>query len=160
VNRTYVLTGEDGKEAGVTCQLWMVHYRNGRDREHHPRICYEVLGCVEDPRGNQAVRMDEPGAPAQRFCFTRRDEPGYLSYVYYWHYTFEPDVAGLSWLQRAHAEWAVHPSLTVEVFTTARTPEQLDKAAEFVRLVDQELRAHLPPGARRGNDILPITARR
>jgi hypothetical protein len=104
--------------------------------------------------------MEGLGAPAQRFCFARRDESRYLSYVYYWHYTFEADVAGLSWLQRLHAEWAVRPSLTVEVFTTAQTPEQLGKAAEFVRLVDQELQAHLPPGARRGSEILPITARR
>jgi exosortase len=160
LNRAYVLTGPDGQEAGVVCQLWAVHFRSGRDREHHPRICYEVAGCIEDPGRHQDLRLDGAGAPAQRFCFTRRDEPGYLSYVYYWHYTFEPEVAGMSWLQRVHAEWAIHPSLTVEVFTTARTPEQLDKAAEFVRLVDQELKAHLPPGARRGNEILPITARR
>jgi exosortase len=160
LNRVYVLAGKDGPDAGVAWQLWMVHFRNGRDREHHPRICYDVAGCTEDRRGLGVVPMEGAGAPAQRFCFTRPDDPGYLSYVYYWHYTFEPDVAGLYWLQRAHAEWAVHPSLTVEVFTTARTPQQLDKAAEFVRLVDQELRAHLPPGARRGNEILPITARR
>jgi exosortase len=153
LNRDYVCDD-------VGCHLFMVHFRNGKDREHNPRICYEVIGCVENPAGHQDVQMEGSAASAQRFCFARRDESRYLSYVYYWHYTFEPDVAGLSWLQRLHAEWAVRPSLTVEVFTTARTPEQLDKAAEFVRLVDQELQAHLPPGARRGSEILPITARR
>jgi hypothetical protein len=50
--------------------------------------------------------------------------------------------------------------MTVEVFTTAWTPEQFGQAGELSRLVDQELRAHLPPGARRGSEILPITARR
>ena len=157
--RAYVPTDEDGRDGGVACTLWMVHFHDRRDREHHPRICYEVAGCVEDPRGQQALPLDEPGAPAQRFCFTRRDDSRYLSYVYYWHYTFEAP-AGLSALQDLHAAWAVRPSLTVEVFTTPRSPEELDRAAEFVRLVDRQLKSHLPPGARRGSEALPITARR
>jgi len=160
VNRSYVLRDGADRDLGVACQLFMVHFRNGQDRLHHPRVCYSVVGCTEDPRGHQDLPMDGSGQAAQRFCFTKRQEAGYPSYVYYWHYTFEPDVAGLSWLQRVHAEWAVRPSLTVEVFTTARTPEQLDQSAEFVRLVDQKLQAFLPPGARRGSETLPITARR
>jgi hypothetical protein len=158
LSRAYVRE-EDGQAAGPQCLLWMVHFRDGRDRQHHPLVCCKVAGCTENSSGHEAVQLEGPGSPAQRFCFTRDDDPGYLSYVYYWHYTFEAP-AGLSPLQRLHAAWAVRPSLTVEVFTTARTPQQLDQSAEFVRLVDRQLKSHLPPGARRGSEALPITARR
>jgi exosortase len=158
LNRVYTLEDDDGK--GVTCQLWMIHYRNGQDRQHHPLICYTAEGWTEDESGREALAMTE-GEPIRRFCFTRDGATRYLSYVYYWHYTFEPpEGTPLSPWQRMHAEWAVRPSLTLEVFTTARTPEQLARAAEFVRLVDERLQDHLPPGARRGSETLPMTAKR
>ncbi len=152
VNRSYVLKDTEGRDQGLVCHLFMVHFRNGQDRLHHPRICYLMTGCTEEPRGHETVPMAGAGQTAQRFCFTKGNEAGYLSYVYYWHYTFEPDVAGLSWLQRVRAEWAVRPSLTVEVFTSARTPDQLNQSADFVRLVDQQLQAYLPPGAQGKRD--------
>ncbi len=157
LNRLYVRQDE----SGPACVLWMVHYRDGRDRRHHPLICYKVAGYTEEPGGHQAVPLAGEGSPAQRFCFTRGEDRGYPTYVYYWHYTFEPpDAPGLSAWQRLHAQWAVRPSLTVQVFTAARSPEELDRAAEFARLVDDRLKAHLPPGARRGSETLPITTRR
>jgi hypothetical protein len=160
LNRSYVRHGEDGEEAGPACRLWMVHFRDGQDRQHHPLICYQVAGFTEVPSGREALPLDGNGSPAQRFCFTRGGDARYGSYVYYWHYTFEPDVPGLSLLQRLHAAWAVHPSLTVQVFTAAQTPEGLSEAAAFVRQVDRELQAFLPPGARRGSETLPVTMRR
>jgi exosortase len=160
LNRAYVQKDEHGQEYGPQCMLWMVHFRNGEDRNHHPLICYKVAGCSEEPSGRLALPM-KTGDPIQRFGFTRGDERSYPSYVYYWHYTFEPaDEAGLSVVQRLHADWAVRPSLTVQVFTTAQAPEQLDQVADFVRRVDEQLQAHLPPGAHRGSETLPITMRR
>jgi len=161
LNRGYVQKDEGGHVYGPHCMLWMVHFRDGRDRHHHPLVCYKVTGCSEETGRHQALPVGGAGEPVQRFCFTRGDDRNYLSYVYYWHYTFEPpDVGRFSVLQRLHAEWGVRPSLTVQVHTDARTPEQLDQAAEFVRLVDERLQAHLPPGARRGSETLPISIRR
>jgi exosortase len=158
VNRSYVL--KDADHPGPKCSLWMVHFRDGEDRQHHPLICYQVAGWLEDRQGRKIEPLGD-GEPAQRFCFTRSDATRYASYVFYWHYTFEPpDAPEWTWLQRLHAHRLVHPSLTVQVFTDARTPEQLDQAAQFVRLVDQQLQAYLPPGARRGSDTLPITITR
>jgi exosortase len=162
LNRVYVQKDEDGRVHGPRCTLYMVHFLDAKDREHHPLVCYAVQGCMEEHGGRQEVTgMTEPGAAAQRFCFTRPKDARYLSYVYYWHYTFvPPDEPGLSLWQRLHANWVKRPSLTVEVFTTARTAEELEQAAGFVRLVDERLQAHLPPGARRGSETLPITPRR
>ncbi|HZT81046.1 MAG TPA: hypothetical protein VFA26_12515, partial [Gemmataceae bacterium] len=96
------------------------------------------------------------------FCFTRN---GQRSFVYYWHYTLEPPTAdGLSPLQRVYQRRTrALPSVTLSVFTTAKTPEDLNRAAEFVRQVDEQLhapdrdgRSVLPPGARMGSDTLPI----
>jgi exosortase len=161
LNRVYVRTDENGREVGPVCTLWMVHFRDAQDRNHHPLICYSVSGCTEQAGVRQTVPMAGPGSPAQRFCFTRASDAGYLSYVYYWHYTLEPpDVPGLSLPQRLHANWVKRPSLTVQVSTAGRTAEELDQASQFVRLVDERLRSHLPPGARRGSETYPITMRR
>src|SRR5262249_38414778 len=146
-----------GEDRGLTCKLWMVHYCDGRDREHHPVTCYLQIGCTEDRSAFEVMPLDGDGGPCRRFAFTRESDPNYLSYVYYWHYTFEPpEDARLSPLQRLPARCAVRPSLTVEVFTSARTPRQLGEAAEFVRWVDRELKGRLPPGARRGSETLPL----
>jgi hypothetical protein len=156
LSREYVLD-DDSPERGLTCHLTAVHFRDGEDRRHHPQVCFPVAGCVECESEHATLPLDG-GGPAQRFCFTRKDGGRYASYVYYWHYTLEPpDVLGLSLLQRVHEERAVRrPSLTVEVVTPAPTEAQRGRVEEFVRLVDQELQVHLPPGARRGSEILPV----
>jgi exosortase/archaeosortase family protein len=158
LSRTYTLE-DDSDQRGVTCQLWMIHYHDATDRRHFPAGCYRGAGFSEDPSEHQEVAAGA-GAPIEKFCFTKGLDRGYVSNVYYWHYTLEPpDQVGLSALQRVHQRWSVRrPSLTVQVFTTARTPEQLARVAEFVRLVDTRLHdALLPPGARRGSDSLPVT---
>jgi exosortase len=161
VIRRYVRRDEEGQPIRPSCQLWMVHFRNGLDRQHHPLICYQVAGYLEEPAGRQDVTMEGPGGAAQRFCFTRGDAASYPIYVYYWHYTLPPpDAPGWSWLQGLHARCTVSPSLTVQVFTDAQTPEELEQAAAFVRLADGQLQAYLPSGARRGSDTLPIVVRR
>jgi exosortase len=154
LNRNYTLV-DDSPEQGLVCQLWMIHYHDATDRRHFPTACYRGAGYQEDLSGRQELPLVGGECPAEKFCFTRGQDD--LSNVYYWHYTLEPpDSVGLSALQRIHEAWTVRrPSLTVQVFTTAHTPEQLARVADFVRLVDQELQAHLPPGARRGNDSLP-----
>jgi exosortase len=158
LNRTFTLN-DDSPERGLTCQLWMIHYRDATDRRHFPTGCYRGAGYQEDFSERQELPVGQDEAPVEKFCFTKGPDRGYVSNVYYWHYTLDPpDTVGLSLLQRIHQRWSVRrPSLTVQVFTTARTPEQLARAAEFVRLVDDKLHAHLPPGARRGSDSLPVT---
>jgi len=158
LTRTYFLPDSANPNDTLKCELSLVHFRTGEDRQHHPVICYSVAGCEQDPKGHDTVTMAGDGGPAQRFCFTKGHN---LRYVFYWHYTFEPpDAPEWSWLQRLHARRLAHPSLTVQVSTDARTPEQLEQAAQFVRLVDRQLQAHLPPGARRGSDTLPIVITR
>jgi exosortase len=157
LNRIYTLD-DDSPERGLTCQLWMIHYRDATDRRHFPTTCYLHHGCQEEV--DQRREVDVPGgAPVEKFCFTKPADGVYVSNVYYWHYTLEPpDTIPLSFLQRVYQAWCVRrPSLTVQVFTTAKTPEQLARVDEFVRLVDAELHAHLPPGARRGSESLPVT---
>jgi exosortase len=158
LNRTYTLHDESD-ESGLVCQLWMIHYHNATDRRHFPTGCYRGAGYQEDLSERQELAGPAEQAPITKFCFTKGPERRYVSNVYYWHYTLEPpDTVGLSPLQRIHETWSVRrPSLTVQVFTTARTPEQLARVAEFVRLVDEQLHAHLPPGARRGSESLPVT---
>jgi exosortase len=150
VCRDYTL--DDGR---LWCRLWVIHFRDGTDRQHHPEICYKVAGAVEDPAGRDTVDVGDPKAKVARFCYTTKDGP---SYVYYWHYTLEPEIGPeLSLLQRFYLRRTQRlPSVTVEVFTNARSPTDLDRSANFVRQADRELRLCLPPGARMGSDILPI----
>jgi exosortase len=149
----------------LTCTVWIWHFRNAEDRRHHPKICFDVGGWTEDPEPNEpeankrVVLEPADTAPARRFCFTRPDAK---SYVYYWHYTFVPENnATLSPLQRLHDDVEVRrPSLTAQVFGAprdqARKVEDLERLAEFVRKVDQELQQHLPPSARRGSDLFSV----
>lgn len=151
--RTYTL--QQGPAAGLQCRLWMVHFQSGKDREHHPIICYKVAGYTEELRAHASLQLPGRPAPVERFAFSRK---GALSYVYYWHYTFEPelpaDLSLLQWIYQRRGR--LLPSLTIEVFTDAQTPGQLEEIATFVQEVDDQVRAHVPPGARMGSDILPI----
>jgi len=156
LNRNYTLA-DGSPEGGLVCQLWMIHYHDATDRRHYPTACYRGAGFQEDLAGHQELPLEGGLAPVVKFCFTRGQDAASCNNVYYWHYTLEPPGSvGLSPLQRIHEAWTVRrPSLTVQVFTTARTPDQLARVAEFVGLVDERLQAHLPPGARRGNEGLP-----
>jgi exosortase len=161
LNCSYVPAQAAGEETlGLTFQVFAVHFRDGTDRRHHPRICNKVAGNTE--LESTPIRMSEGEqvgeAPAQRFCFADRPSGRYF-YVYYWYYTLEPtETEGLTVLQRIHQDVGVRrPSLSVQISTTARTAEQLKKADAFARRVDHELGKHLPPGARRGSDLLHVT---
>jgi hypothetical protein len=151
--RNYTITAEGQT---FSCQLWAVYFHNGLDRQHHPRICYQVAGQVEDPAGRDRLVVgaaEEP--PIERFCY-RGD--GGRGYVYYWHYSLDPppapDASALQVLyQGARTR---RPSITVEVFTGGRSPEELDAVAELVQAADRELRAVLPAGAHRDSAALPV----
>jgi exosortase len=149
LHRAYLLPNPAGKP--LEGRLWAVHYRDGRDRNHHPYVCYKVAGLVEDRSAYREVAANDGGAPLRRFCFAGRER---RSYVYYWHYTFEPTNApDATPLQLLHQRLSRRlPSVTVELFADA-DDERLDALA---RLVDQEMRRQLPAGSRRGSDILPI----
>jgi hypothetical protein len=149
----YVL--RDGPQAGLGCKLFMVHTRDGSDRSHHPLICFQVAGYqAEDPAG---VPVAIPGhqTPVRRFGFPG---DGPKQYVFYWHYTFElPEPPGQTFLQRMHQRFTRRaPSLTLQVFTSARTEAQLKQAEDFVRRVDRRIQEYLPPGATMGSDTRPV----
>ncbi len=165
LNRVYTLH-DDSPESGLTCQLWMIHYHDATDRRHFPTGCYRGAGYTEDPNGRKDLTVGADPEPVAKFSFTKGQEAGYVSSVFYWHYTLEPPATiPLSPLQRIYQRWSVRrPSLTVQVFTNATTPAQMARVEEFVKLVDDELHgsgdpkhAHLPPGARRGSESLPVT---
>jgi hypothetical protein len=135
--------------------LSLIHFLDGRDRRHHPRICYPVAGFTEDETAGQDFSFSDQAETARRFCMVRQGRP---FYVYYWHYTLVPPSAeNLSWWQRWHLEYGVRwPSLTVQVFSNAQSPEQLEQVDHFVRLVDRQVQEYLPSGSRRGSDTLPV----
>jgi exosortase len=140
---------------GLEARLWMIHFENGEDRKHHPAVCFKVAGDVEDPSGYAEFPVEEGSAPVRRFCFTGNRGS---SYVFYWHYTLEPTAGpDVSALQRVYLKRIQKlPSVTVEVFTNARSEDDLGKVAEFCKQVHRKMRARLPSGARLGSDVLNI----
>ena len=116
-NRTYTLD-DDSEKPRLVCQLWMIHYHNATDRRHFPTGCYRGQGYQEDFSERQELAVAGGEAPVEKFCFTKGADRGYVSNVYYWHYTLEPpETVGLSLLQRIHGVVRFHASsLTVQVF--------------------------------------------
>lgn len=159
LNRKYTVNpsapGAADIPEGLTCSVFMVHFKDASDRRHHPLICYKVAGCDEDPSQRQELDFEGQDGKIARFSFTR---DGGRSYVYYWHYTLEPTgVERLGPLQDLHQRVAVRrPSVTIQVHTNGYAPEHLEKVAAFVRLVDAHLQECLPQGARRGCEALPV----
>lgn len=148
LHRRFTLS--DGPAAGTTCLLSLIHFRDGRDRQHHPLICYRVAGFTE--LTDQRARLPLPGGSAICFRFRRGAT---TAVVMYWHYTFLPPAANLSLLQRFHQQRVrALPSLTVEVFADGAAP--LEALADFACRVDVQLRKHVPPEVRVGCDTLPI----
>ncbi len=145
---------DDGR---LVCNLWMIHRRDGKDREHHPDICYKVIGSQPEAEGNKEIVVPDQAEPIRRLCYTDGRQK---TYVFYWHYTLEPPAAAeaaLSPLQRFHLRRTQRlPSVTVEVFTNAQSPQELDRAEQFVKAVDATLRPRLPSTARLGSQALPI----
>jgi exosortase len=152
--RLYLHTGESHAQP-LTARLWMVHFKTGEDRNHHPRVCYRISGMTEDTAAQAMVAVPGEKVPLQRFCFTGKTG---RSYVYYWHYTLEPEVGpDLSALQLLYLKRVQRmPSVTVEVFTNALAPADLDKVDDFCRAVHREMRQQLPAHTRLGSDILNI----
>jgi exosortase len=152
--RLYVRPGEAGQEP-LLAWLWMVHFKSGEDRNHHPAVCYRVSGKTEDPGGHADVEVPGEKVKLQRFCFTGSNA---RSYVYYWHYTLEPEAGpDVSALQKIYLTRVQRlPSITVEVFTNAQSQADLDKVADFCTRVHRELRELLPAHSRLGSDILNI----
>jgi hypothetical protein len=146
------------KGTGIQARVWMVYFRDGQDRRHHPINCAQAAGLREDPQERDVIPLPEAASPIRRFCIR---DGNVKNYVFYWHYTFLPPLpAGTSELQRFYQlQHNAMPSLTVEVFTSAHTPAQLTQLAEFVRAVDAELRArYLPEGVLLRSDMVPVNA--
>ena len=114
-----------------------------------------VAGQPEDPRGREALAVDEHNAPIQRF---RYGHPGRYQFVYYWYYTLpEPSDPGLSEIQRLYQQLRRRPaSVTIQVFAPDRAVEDATVSREFVKLVDAALQPLLGPGAKRGSQRMPV----
>ncbi len=155
VYRAYLHLGEENRNPPLVVWLWMVHFRSGEDRNHHPSVCYKVAGKTEEVTQHGEVEVPGEKAKLQRFCFTGKTG---RSYVYYWHYTLEPPAGqDLSVLQTLYLKRSQRlPSITVEVFTNALTPADLDQVADFCQQVHREMRARLPATSRLGSDLLNI----
>jgi hypothetical protein len=151
LSRCYVRGAGPG--AGLACYLWIVHYRDGRDRGHHPVVCHQAAGFTEAV-DQRAALTDDAAAPILRFRFRRGGE---AHHVFYWHYTLPARLPeGSVWqrLHRAHNRLA--SSVTVEVFTPAADAAQVEAVTEFVRAVRRRISAHLPADAQMGSEILPV----
>lgn len=134
------------------CHVWAVYFRDGRDRQHHPRICGRAAGLEETSLTPLAI---DAGPPVAHYAFRGNAGP---HHVYYWHYSLEStDAFDPSPLRRLHQRSTRRsPSLTVEVFTAAASPDELANVEELVRQADHAIKGCLPAGARRGCDVLPI----
>jgi exosortase len=106
---------------------------------------------------NTGVARFGRGVGVKRFLF-KIDHKDH--YIYYWHYTFAPRPNGdWSFWQRLHYQFVKRaPSLTIQVFAFAQTPQEVRQSEEFVRRVDQALQEFLPTAARRGNDTRSVRA--
>jgi hypothetical protein len=155
VYRLYLQTGDEKRDTPLMAWLWMVHFKSGEDRNHHPAVCYKVAGKKEDPTQHAEVEVPGEKAALQRFCFTGKTG---RSYVYYWHYTMQPTAGpDLSALQTLYLKRSQRlPSITVEVFTNAQSPADLDKVADYCQQVHRGMRGLLPGNSRLGSDVLNI----
>ena len=98
-----------------------------------PTGCYAGAGFQEDLAGRQELDVAGDGAPVEKFCFTKGPDRGMLvTYTTGITRSNRPRTSGCRCCSAVHEKWSVrHRSLTVQVFTTAQTPEQLSRAAEF-----------------------------
>src|SRR5262249_45833480 len=53
--RPYALPGPGGP---LRCQVWMVHFKDGEDRRHHPINCALAAGAREDPEGRDEIPVE------------------------------------------------------------------------------------------------------
>jgi exosortase len=51
---------KEGPQAGLSCQLLLVHTQDGSDRDHHPLICNEVAGHTAEDLAGEEVRVAAP----------------------------------------------------------------------------------------------------
>lgn len=137
--------------------LWLTYSRIGDDRNHHPEVCMATAGKVEDRSVRQSCPVEGPGAAVAQYRFA--GPSGDSQWVFYWHYTLPPEAqVELHPLQRLYQRLRQRPSsITVEVFAPDNSPSDVERAREFVRLVNSSLREHLGPTAIRGSSRLRVT---
>jgi uncharacterized protein DUF3485 len=151
LSRTYV-----HKTRGQQISLWIVYSKEGEDRGHHPEVCMAVAGRAEDPTERAELPLAGHAAPIQQYRF---GTPGQWTWVFYWHYTLMPaKAAQLSDLQRFYQRLHRRPSsATLEVFSEENTPDDVEFAREFVKLVDAAVQSQVGPTAVRGSQRKPVT---
>jgi hypothetical protein len=124
----------------------MAYCAVGRGHDHNPFSCYQLAGVAEDFPGRARFWLDSRPVMLQRLCFRGQ---GWRSYVFSWRYAWMPAEAETKPLLPTPEQRRPRgpASLTIEVVTRAATPRQLDQVADFLRAVDRQVQAYLPPDA-------------
>ncbi len=149
------------KNTNVLVSIWIAFSDCGKDRKHHPEVCYQVAGRAEDKTGRRKryVAGDEENvAQIQQFRFgdiTSRQ------YVFYWYYVLPTKgMDGLSDMQKLFRQFRTdEASVTLEVFANHHGPEDDGSAAfNFVQELDKAFRADfVPKDAIRGSNREAVT---
>lgn len=142
----------------LDADMFLIHTDNGEDRKHHPEICIrDVQQIPEDVSARAILNLGgDPNRPVQRFSFV---SGGRATTIYYWHYTFLPDLQqGQSKLQATYqAVGRAPPSVTVQVTTSAPRASWPLVEALLVEPLERKLRdEHLPATVKMQCDRLPI----
>lgn len=143
----------------IDANLFVIQTDNGEDRKHHPEICWrDVARIPEDVSARAILKLkNDDSRPVQRYSFV--SGPGRVMTVYYWHYTFLPDLQqGQSKLQAMYqAVGRAPPSVTVQLTTSA--PRERWPLVEdlLVEPLERTLRnEYLPASVKMQCDRLPI----
>lgn len=143
-------------ETQQSVSVWMAYSQTGEDRQHHPEICMAVSGQPEDQSVRQTLEVPGHPQPVQQYRFGRT---GKFQRVFYWYYLLPgaQNTQELTSVQKLYQKLRrKSASITLEVFAPERTPQDVEAAEEFVRLLDAAFQTHLPAGAERGNLRLPV----
>jgi len=139
------------RQTGQEVRLWMAYSTEGKDRDHHPEVCFYVSGQEEDTAGRNTIDLPGHEAPVQQFRFRKGRT---AQTVYYWYYTLLPPADGpLDELQsRFRNEYRPPASLTIEMFAPDAGSGQREGAAELLALIDAEIQEFVGPTAVRGSE--------
>ena len=135
---------------GERVELWLNYSSRSLDQYHYPSVCMKGAGWDED-ESRRSIREIELGADSKisiHQLYYSKDED--RSTVFYWYYLIGEDpidraMRGLSQYARVFLRGRQNPSLTVELFSYKRDPDQ-KRLLEFNELVAKELSKWMPAG--------------
>jgi len=141
-------------QTGQVVVVWIVYSQSGADRAHHPEICMDVAGRVEDRRRRTALPLPG-GPPIAEFVFS---QPGDELHTWYWHYALpEVQPAETNLLAQAyHRARRRRASVTAEAIASDSSPAGQSAARDLVARIDAALKPLFPAGSQRGSQRLPV----